>query len=126
MLNNIGISDVVTSSLIINNRVWEDAIAEGVYDLSKTTEVIKNMIYKEGTSHNGLVTHITTKLFKTDIAKRVIDTVDECVYYGEDAEFIYKYIINLILFIPIPIFCGAIFICMLIHFSNCGISISLY
>lgn len=94
MLNNIGISDVVTSSLIINNRVWEDAIAEGVYDLSKTTEVIKNMIYKEGTSHNGLVTHITTKLFKTDIAKRVIDTVDECVYYGEDAEFIYKYILN--------------------------------
>ena len=70
MLNNIGISDVVTSSLIINNRVWEDAIAEGVYDLSKTTEVIKNMIYKEGTSHNGLVTHITTKLFKTDIAIR--------------------------------------------------------
>ena len=43
MLNNIGISDVVTSSLIINNRVWEDAIAEGVYDLSKTTEVIKNI-----------------------------------------------------------------------------------
>ena len=93
MLNNIGDADLATSSLIIGNRIWEDAINEGIYDISKSTKLIKNMIYKEGTSYNGLVTHITTKLFKTDIVKRVIDEVDEQVYYGEDAEFVYKYIL---------------------------------
>lgn len=93
MHSNIGDVDLVTSSLIIGNRIWEDAINEGIYDISKSTKLIKNMIYKEGTSYNGLVTHITTKLFKTDIVKRVIDEVDEQVYYGEDAEFVYKYIL---------------------------------
>lgn len=93
MHSNIGDVDLVTSSLIIGNRIWEDAINEGIYDISKSAKLIKNMIYKEGTSDNGLVTHITTKLFKTDISKRVMDTVDEQVYYGEDAEFVYKYIL---------------------------------
>lgn len=93
MHSNIGDVDLVTSSLIIGNRIWEDAINEGIYDISKSTKLIKNMIYKEGTTYNGLVTHITTKLFKTDIVKRVIDEVDEQVYYGEDAEFVYKYIL---------------------------------
>ena len=94
MLNNIGDADLVTSSLIVGNRVWEDAIDDGTYDISKTTEVVRNLIYKEGFSCNGFVTSMSNKLFKTDIAKRVIDTVDEHVYYGEDAEFVYKYILN--------------------------------
>ena len=94
MHSNIEDVDLVTSSFIIGNRIWEDAIDEGIYDISKSTKLIKNMIYKQGTSYNGLLTHITTKLFKTDISKRVMDTVDEQVYYGEDAEFVYKYILS--------------------------------
>lgn len=94
MLNNIGDADLATSSLIMDNRVWEDAIYEGTYDISKTTEVLRNLIYKEGGTCNGLVTNMTNKLFKTDIAKKVINLVDEKVYYGEDAEFVYKYILN--------------------------------
>lgn len=94
MLNNIGDADLVTSSLIDGKRVGEDAIDEGVYDISKRIKLIRNMVYKENTSYNGLITTITTKLFKTSIAKMVIDTVDEQVYYGEDAEFLYKYILD--------------------------------
>ena len=94
MLNNIGNSDLATSSLILNKGVWEDQVDEGIYEISDTSVVIKNMIYKEGTSYNGLVTHITNKLFKTIMAKNVMDIVDDAVYYGEDAEFIYKYIIR--------------------------------
>lgn len=94
MLNNIGDADLVTSSLIDGKRVGEDAIDEGVYDISKRIKLIRNMVYKENTSCNGLITTITTKLFKTSIAKMVIDTVDEQVYYGEDAEFLYKYILD--------------------------------
>lgn len=93
MLNNIGDADLATSSLIMDNRVWEDSLDEGVYDVFKTIEVVRNLIYKEGFSCNGFVTSMSNKLFKTDIVKRVIDEVDEQVYYGEDAEFVYKYIL---------------------------------
>lgn len=94
MLNNIGDSDMVTSALILKDRIWEDEIDEGIYDISFKSEVINNMIYKKGTSKNGLVTHITIKLFRTDIVKKMMDTVDDYVYYGEDAEFVYKYILR--------------------------------
>lgn len=46
MLNNIGDADLATSSLIMDNRVWEDSLDEGVYDVFKTIEVVRNLIQR--------------------------------------------------------------------------------
>ena len=70
-----------------------DGILPGAYDVNINSPVIKNMIYAKDNVNIGILTNMCGKMFKTDLVKKIIQEVDAGIYYGEDGEFVYKYVL---------------------------------
>lgn len=86
--------ELVTSGILIDNKKIFDCINAGGYAVDKASPVIKNMIYAQDNISRGILSCIYAKRFETDMTKKIFKTLDEDLYYGEDGEFVYKYIIN--------------------------------
>lgn len=88
-------NDLVTSGLRWegSDGVMHDGILPGNYNIDIDSPVVTNMIYAKDNINIGILTNMCGKMFKTNIAQKVIQDVDICVYYGEDGEFVYKYIL---------------------------------
>ena len=93
LMSNIYENDLVTSGLIYRDKYTYDGILPGDYDVNINSPVIKNMIYAKDNINIGILTNMCGKMFKTDLVKKIIQEVDSGIYYGEDGEFVYKYIL---------------------------------
>ena len=93
LMSNIYENDLVTSGLIYRDKYTYDGILPGDYDVNINSPVIKNMIYAKDNVNIGILTNMCGKMFKTDLVKKIIQEVDSGIYYGEDGEFVYKYIL---------------------------------
>lgn len=90
--------DLVTTGVVvegISDKPVFDEIEQGIYVGKQQLEyVIDNMIVYKCGLERGLTTYIFNKLYRTDYAKRVIRQVSDKVFYGEDSEFLYRYILE--------------------------------
>ena len=86
--------ELVTSGIFVGNRKVFDCINSGEYDVDRLSPVIKNMIYAQDNISRGILSCIYAKRFETELTKKIFENLDENIYYGEDGEFVYKYIIN--------------------------------
>ena len=93
LMLNMYENDLVTSGLIYGNNYAYDGILPGAYDVNINSPVIKNMIYAKDNVNIGILTNMCGKMFKTDLVKKIIQEVDAGIYYGEDGEFVYKYVL---------------------------------
>lgn len=98
MINAAGNYDLVTTGVILERNdkpLVFDVIEQGAYIGKKKLEyIIDNMIIYKCGSERGLTSYIFNKLYRTDYAKRVINQVNEKVFYGEDSEFLYRYVLE--------------------------------
>ena len=85
---------LVTSGLLYSKSVILDGIKEGEYIVNEHSPIIKNMISLDDNTTRGILSNMCGKLFDTHIAKEVICDIDTDIYYGEDGEFVYKYILR--------------------------------
>ena len=86
--------ELVTSGIFVGNRKVFDCINSGEYDVDRLSPVIKNMIYAQDNISRGILSCVCAKRFETELTKKIFKNLDEDIYYGEDGEFVYKYIIN--------------------------------
>lgn len=94
LLEAIGDCDLVTSSAISKNGIWKDGIPAGVYSTDEEMRYVINNCIMLGDSYTrGIAGSIFCKLYKTDIARKVFEEIEPKIYFGEDAEFIYRYIL---------------------------------
>lgn len=85
---------LVTSGLLYYESAILDGIKEGEYIINEHSPIIKNMISLDDNITRGILSNMCGKLFDTHIAKEVICDIDTGIYYGEDGEFVYKYILR--------------------------------
>ena len=94
LLRKMGACDLVSSGMIYGDKVITDLIDEGEYAVEKDSPIIKNLIYAEDNITQGINTSMCTKMFREDIASIIAREPDLETYYGEDGEFVYKYILK--------------------------------
>lgn len=72
-----------------------DKIEQGIYATSTQMEyIIDNMIIYQYGRESGLTAYIFNKLYRTDYARKVFAEINPKVYWGEDSEFLYRYILH--------------------------------
>ena len=86
--------ELVTSGIRINQQEIYDYIKQGRYVVEPQSVIIKNMIYADDGVSRGIMSCMFAKRFNTEIAKEISKGLDETIYYGEDGEFVYKYILK--------------------------------
>lgn len=94
LLKKMGDCDLVSSGMIYGDKIITDSVDEGVYVVEKDSPIIKNMIYADDNITQGINTNMCIKLYRTDIALIIAKEPDWGTYYGEDGEFVYKYILK--------------------------------
>lgn len=98
MINAAGNCDLVTTGIVLgmnDKQLVFDVIEQGVYVGKEQLEyVIDNMIIYKCGLERGLTSYMVNKLYRTDYARRVIGQVNEKVFYGEDSEFLYRYVLE--------------------------------
>ena len=87
-------NDMVTSGMNYVNKKIKDGILPGNYLIDEKSPIINNMIYMDDGITRGILTNMCGKIFKTSIAKRVIQDISNDIYYGEDGNFVYRYILE--------------------------------
>ena len=88
--------DLVTSGYFTDqDRKLFDRIEEGIYATDSQMEyIIDNMIIYQQSSKSGLTAYIFNKLYRTDYARKVFLEINPKVYWGEDSEFLYRYVLQ--------------------------------
>ena len=76
------------------NKVVRGGIPTGVYKEEDLRKVYENMIFIGDTSKRGILGNMCSTLVKSELARKVFKDVDENIYYGEDGEFLYKYLLK--------------------------------
>lgn len=98
MINAAGNNDLVTTGIVLemnDKQAVFDVIEQGIYVGKKQLEyVIDNMIIYKCGLERGLTSYMVNKLYRTDYAKKVIGQINEKVFYGEDSEFLYRYVLE--------------------------------
>jgi len=80
-------------------RMAYDKLALGAYqtpeDMEFLLEHIVNVSSPGGTCNllSGIVTYVHNKLYKTSLVKQAMAGVDETITFGEDADFLYRYLL---------------------------------
>lgn len=87
-------NELVTSGIYVGERKVFDNIAVGKYEVNQFSPVVKNMIYAQDNVSRGILSCVSAKRFETGLTKKIFENLDDDIYYGEDGEFVYKYIIN--------------------------------
>lgn len=95
LLEYMGDCDLVTSAVYKENgTLWKDYLPTGIYSTSKEMQyVIENMLVIGNSLTRGICGSMVCKMFKTDLSKKVFNSVNLKIYSSEDTEFIYKYIL---------------------------------
>lgn len=86
--------ELVTSGIRVNQQEIYDYIRQGRYIVGQQSPIIKNMIYADDGVSRGIMSCMYAKRFNADIAKEISKGLDDTIYYGEDGEFVYKYILR--------------------------------
>lgn len=88
--------DLVTSGYFIDQDCKKfDKIKQGIYAAGTQMEyIIDNMIIYQCGRERGLTAYIFNKLYRTDYARKVFLEINPKVYWGEDSEFLYRYILQ--------------------------------
>lgn len=88
-------SDLIVADLFCdiggNETVIKNNIAAGTYNLP---EIIGNMLYSGHFFEYGIQPHGVTKLFRTELLKKVTEDMDFRITIGEDAAIVYPYILK--------------------------------
>lgn len=85
---------LVTSGLVHGGETLLDGVMAGEYMLSSDSPIVRNMICLDDNITRGILTNMCGKLFDTYIAKDIINDIDPDIFYGEDGEFVYRYILK--------------------------------
>lgn len=92
--------DLVTTGYIKNysqndeGTSYFDAIPEGEYVGNDDMEFIwSNMLYWKNSSNQGIKSSMWNKLFRTEIVSCFYDALDTSIHFGEDAVFVYTYLL---------------------------------
>lgn len=95
LLNHMKDCDLVTSAGRKDSGIiLKDYLPTGIYRSPKEMQyVIDNMLVIENSFTRGVSGYIWSKLFRTDLVKKVFDSVELKIYSGEDTEFVYRYIL---------------------------------
>lgn len=90
--------DLVTSGYYYDydqKSCFFDSIpAAGYKNNEEMRYIYENMILNQNNDEKGILPNLVAKLFKTELAKQVAEEIDESVFYGEDAEFLYRYLLK--------------------------------
>lgn len=87
-------SDLVVSGYILNGKKILCGIKEGKYYINSESPVVNRMMCTVNDTLAGIITSMCGKIYKKHIAREIFNTLDMSIYYGEDAEFVFKYIIS--------------------------------
>ena len=87
-------SDLVISGYVLNGKNISCGVEKGKYYINSDSPVINKMMGVVDNSLAGIITSMWGKIYKKEIAKKIFNDLDMSIYYGEDAEFIFNYIIN--------------------------------
>lgn len=79
--------DIGFESTLVKN-----GISPGIY---KTKEIIYKMLYSGTFYEYGIGPHLVTKLFKTDILKKISSQIDNKIIAGDDATMVYSGILEI-------------------------------
>ena len=96
LLEHMGDCDLVTSMVRRDDgSLWKDYLPTGAYSSSEEMQyIIDNMLVIGNSLTRGICGSMVCKLFKTNIARTVFDSVDLKIHSGEDTEFILRYILK--------------------------------
>ena len=88
--------DLVTSGAISESgNVWKDELPVGVYSSpSEMQYIIDNMIVIGNSFRRGISAAPPCKLFRTDLAREILEEVNTKIFIGEDAEFVFRYLLR--------------------------------
>lgn len=121
LIKNMKDSDIATSKLQYGKHIMSDAIPVGKYAGTELENVFSNMLISScANGGRGILTNMCGKMFKTALVREVIEEVNERIYYGEDAEFVYRYLLKCST-ISITDYCGYVYrmndnsVCHVIH-----------
>lgn len=88
LVENMDQGDIITSNLRHGTSFIQPSIFPGVYSGTEMDNILANMLM------SGINVHMIGKMFKTELAKEVIKEVDDRIYFYEDAEFVYRYLLK--------------------------------
>lgn len=94
LVTGLGEKDLAVAGLILKNKTIQCGIEAGKYELGLNSPVIRKLMYADDNISVGMLTSMWGKIYKTEIAKQIFKKLDMTIYYGEDAEFVFKYIIS--------------------------------
>lgn len=94
LVTGLGENDLAVAGLISKDRKIQCGIDVEKYHIDLNSPVIRKMIYSDDNISVGMLTSMCGKIYKTEIAKQIFKKLDMTIYYGEDAEFVFKYIIS--------------------------------
>ena len=86
-------ADLAIAGGLLKDKKITCGVKMGEYNVNSESPIIKGMFYNNK-SEVGIKTAIWGNLYKTELAKGIFNKLDMNIYYGEDAEFVYKYILN--------------------------------
>ena len=72
-----------------------DGIEEGAYSTGNEMKyVYSNLVFLNNTKRMGIHRSQWGKLFKTKLSKEIIEEINENIFWGEDGEFLYRYVLR--------------------------------
>lgn len=91
-----GKPDMVTSGIIWEYGEWQkvrlDGIEDGVYEKDSIRhKIFPCLIYDEKMGSQGISASLCGKLWKTSLLKKILDTVDTQMKWGEDGAVVYAF-----------------------------------
>ena len=100
MVSNIGDCDLLTTGCCCEREDGKqykryDSFAPGIYESdSDLNYFLRNFITFDDRMEDGILPFLVTKIFKSGIAKEVIETVNLDIRYAEDRDFLFQYILK--------------------------------
>lgn len=95
MMSEIGNCDLLTSGYVLGEKIGYDWLSEGVYQTDQERKtLLSNMIFFEFTRERGIAPYIWGKLYRRALAQEVSAEICERITFGEDSEFLYRYLLK--------------------------------
>ncbi|MCI8291949.1 MAG: glycosyltransferase family 2 protein [Hespellia sp.] len=97
LINQMEGTDLVTSGFVKvdDDSPQFDLLPAGLYRSDEQMGyLIDNMIVMKNSAGQGLITNIWNKLFRLDLAKEVFSEINDQITFGEDCEFLYRYVLK--------------------------------
>ena len=100
LINEMGKCDIVCAGVLKEDKYGNtipktNAILKGVYNDEKQLKyIVDNMIYVDNVEKDGVLPYMVAKMYKSDIAKNVVNILPEDIYRYEDRLFNWIYLLN--------------------------------